>query len=86
MNQVTCECGFEARAGAEGQVVDQVLTHVRTDHPDLVAQVTPDVVRGWIELVPDQPDALDEISVVSDSRRYRQTRGSGHACSSRSGP
>ncbi|GAA4775970.1 hypothetical protein GCM10023200_05810 [Actinomycetospora chlora] len=52
MNQVTCECGYEARAGEEGQVVDQVLAHVRQDHPDLVAQVTPAVVRGWIEVVP----------------------------------
>jgi predicted small metal-binding protein len=53
MNQVTCECGYEAKGAAEGQVVDQVLAHVRSDHPDLVGQVTPEVVRGWIELVPD---------------------------------
>jgi predicted small metal-binding protein len=53
MNQVTCECGYEARGTAEGPVVDQVLAHVRQDHPDLVGQVTPDVVRGWIELVPE---------------------------------
>jgi predicted small metal-binding protein len=51
MNQVTCECGFEAKATGEGQVVDDVLAHMRSDHPDLVGQVTPDVVRGWIELV-----------------------------------
>ncbi|HWN28169.1 MAG TPA: DUF1059 domain-containing protein [Actinomycetospora sp.] len=53
MNQVTCECGFEAKGAAEGQVVDDVLAHVRSDHPDLAGQVTPDVVRGWIELVPE---------------------------------
>jgi hypothetical protein len=53
MNQVTCECGYEAKGPAEGQVVDQVLAHVRSDHPDLVGQVTPAGGRGWIELVPD---------------------------------
>jgi predicted small metal-binding protein len=53
MNQVRCECGYATRSDAEQQVVDEVLAHVRQDHPDLVAQVTPDVVRGWIELVPD---------------------------------
>jgi predicted small metal-binding protein len=53
MNQVRCECGYAARGTAEQEVVDEVLGHVRQDHPDLVGQVTPDVVRGWIELVPD---------------------------------
>ena len=53
MNQVTCECGFATRAPQEDQVVSDVLTHVRADHPDLAGQVTPDVVRGWIEVVPD---------------------------------
>jgi predicted small metal-binding protein len=52
MNQVRCECGYAARSDEEQQVVDEVLAHVRRDHPDLVGQVTPDVVRGWIELVP----------------------------------
>ncbi|HYH31189.1 MAG TPA: DUF1059 domain-containing protein [Pseudonocardia sp.] len=53
MNQVTCECGFATRARQEDQVVSDVLAHVRADHPDLVGDVTPDVVRGWIEVVPD---------------------------------
>ena len=53
MNQVTCECGFATRAPQEEQVVTDVLAHVRADHPDLAGEVTPDVVRGWIEVVPD---------------------------------
>lgn len=53
MNQVTCECGFAARAPQEDEVVTDVLAHVRTDHPDLAGEVTPDVVRGWVEVVPD---------------------------------
>jgi predicted small metal-binding protein len=52
MNQVTCECGFTAQGGQEEQVVGKVLEHVRSDHPELVDNVTPEVVRGWIEIVP----------------------------------
>ncbi|AEA23415.1 hypothetical protein ACFQ34_12375 [Pseudonocardia benzenivorans] len=53
MNQVTCECGFQTRDAQEGPVVTAVLDHVRSDHPDLQGSVTPEVVRGWIEIVPD---------------------------------
>ncbi len=53
MNQVTCECGFSTQAGQEDQLVSDVLSHVRSDHPDLVGTVTPEVVRGWVEVVPD---------------------------------
>jgi predicted small metal-binding protein len=52
MNQVSCECGYSARDDDEDQIVDVVLQHVASDHPDLAASVTPDVVRGWIEVVP----------------------------------
>jgi predicted small metal-binding protein len=52
MNQVNCECGFSARDNNEDRVVDMTLQHVASAHPDLVGTVTPDVVRGWIELVP----------------------------------
>ena len=52
MNRVSCECGFQTEATEEQQVVDNVLAHVRSDHPDLIDNVTPDVVRGWIEVVP----------------------------------
>lgn len=54
MNQVTCECGFQTRDAQEGPVVTAVLDHVRSDHPDLQGSVTPEVVRGWIEIVPDE--------------------------------
>jgi predicted small metal-binding protein len=52
VNRVTCECGYAVQASDEREVIDQVLAHVRSDHPDLVTAVTPDVVRGWIEVVP----------------------------------
>jgi predicted small metal-binding protein len=51
-SQVNCECGYLVRDDSEERVVSEVLHHVQTDHPDLVDQVTPDVVKGWIELVP----------------------------------
>jgi predicted small metal-binding protein len=50
--QVSCECGFQARENNEDALVKVVLEHVNGTHPDLVDHVTPDVVRGWIELVP----------------------------------
>ncbi|HLU58196.1 MAG TPA: hypothetical protein VKZ81_22285 [Pseudonocardia sp.] len=52
MNQVNCECGFSVRDEDEDRVVEAVLAHVASTHPDLAPNVTPAVVRGWIELVP----------------------------------
>lgn len=52
MNQVLCECGFSVRDEDEDRVVEMVLQHVSSTHPELVGNVTPAVVRGWIELVP----------------------------------
>jgi predicted small metal-binding protein len=52
VNQVSCECGFSARDTDEQQVVELTLQHVASAHPDLVETVTPEVVRGWVELVP----------------------------------
>lgn len=49
--QVSCECGYQAREDNEDILVKAVLGHVSDCHPDLVDQVTPEVVRGWIELV-----------------------------------
>lgn len=52
MNQVSCECGYSVRDEDEDRVVQTVLGHVSSDHPELVDSVTPQVVRGWIEVVP----------------------------------
>jgi len=52
MNQVNCECGFSARDEDEDRLVQGVLQHVASTHPELVENVTPSVVRGWIEVVP----------------------------------
>ncbi|MDT7697459.1 MAG: hypothetical protein QOI75_6829 [Pseudonocardiales bacterium] len=50
--QVKCECGYQAREDNEETLIKTVLGHVHDSHPELVDQVTPDVVRDWIELVP----------------------------------
>lgn len=52
MNQVLCECGFAARDEDENRVVEVVMQHVHSTHPELADNVTPAVVRGWIEVVP----------------------------------
>lgn len=51
MNQVNCECGYSTQSADEEQLVSTVLEHVSAAHPDLVATVTPDVIKGWIEVV-----------------------------------
>lgn len=52
MNQVNCDCGYSCQSEDEGQLVSTVLRHVSTDHPELVGTVTPEVVKGWIEVLP----------------------------------
>ena len=50
-SQITCECGYVARAATDETVVAAIREHLRTDHPDLVATLTPEVIRGWVEIV-----------------------------------
>jgi predicted small metal-binding protein len=50
--QVTCECGYIARGGSEEEVVDLIERHLKSDHPHLLASVTRDDIRGWVEIVP----------------------------------
>ncbi|GAA1387987.1 hypothetical protein GCM10009613_24680 [Pseudonocardia kongjuensis] len=52
LHQVSCECGYEVRDGDEQVLVRRVQQHVRENHPELADQVTPEVIRGWVELVP----------------------------------
>lgn len=49
--QITCECGFAARADTDDEVVEQIRGHMRSDHPDLLDKVTRDDLLGWIEEV-----------------------------------
>lgn len=49
--QITCECGFVARADSDDDVVEQIRAHMRSDHPELLEKVSRDDLLGWIEEV-----------------------------------
>ena len=47
--QITCECGFVARADTDDEVVERIREHMRSDHPELVDAVAHEDLLGWIE-------------------------------------
>jgi predicted small metal-binding protein len=47
--QINCECGYVARGESEDEVVQRIREHMRTDHPELLAHVSDQDLRGWIE-------------------------------------
>jgi predicted small metal-binding protein len=47
--QINCECGYIARAETQPDVIALIRDHMRSDHPDLLDQVTDDDLQGWIE-------------------------------------
>jgi predicted small metal-binding protein len=49
--QITCECGYVARADPDDEVVEQIREHMRSDHPELLESVSRDDLLGWIEEV-----------------------------------
>jgi len=49
--QITCECGYVIRGETEGEVTEGAREHMRSDHPQLVDQVSDQDLRGWIEEV-----------------------------------
>ena len=49
--QITCECGYVARADSDDEVVEQIRQHMRSDHPELLESVLRDDLLGWIEEV-----------------------------------
>ena len=49
--QITCECGYVARADSDDDVVEQIRQHMRSDHPELLESVSRDDLLGWIEEV-----------------------------------
>jgi predicted small metal-binding protein len=49
--QITCECGYVARADSDDEVVEQIRQHMRSDHPELLENVSRDDLLGWIEEV-----------------------------------
>jgi predicted small metal-binding protein len=49
--QITCECGFVARAETDEAVIAQIREHMRSDHPELLDKVSQEDLLGWIEEV-----------------------------------
>jgi predicted small metal-binding protein len=49
--QITCECGFVARAETDEAVIAQIREHMRSDHPELLDKVSRKDLLGWIEEV-----------------------------------
>ena len=49
--QITCECGYVARADSDDEVVEQIRQHMRSDHPELLESVSRADLLGWIEEV-----------------------------------
>ena len=49
--QITCECGYIARADSDDEVTAKIREHLRLDHPELVDAVTDADIRGWIEIL-----------------------------------
>jgi predicted small metal-binding protein len=49
--QITCECGRVIRGTSDHEVMQGAREHIRSDHPELLDQVSEDDLRGWIEEV-----------------------------------
>jgi predicted small metal-binding protein len=49
--QVKCECGYVARAQTDQDVVSDIRDHIRTDHPELVDEISDEQIIDWIEVV-----------------------------------
>jgi predicted small metal-binding protein len=49
--QVTCECGYVARAETDQDVLDEIRSHMRSDHPELVERISDEQILDWIEIV-----------------------------------
>jgi predicted small metal-binding protein len=49
--QIKCECGFTARGESDDEVVTQIESHIRSDHPQLVQTLTRDEIASWVEVV-----------------------------------
>jgi predicted small metal-binding protein len=46
---IRCECGFVARGDSEDQVVGVIQGHLASDHPALLATVSQEDLRSWVQ-------------------------------------
>jgi predicted small metal-binding protein len=47
--QINCECGYIARGETEDEVIARIRDHMRSDHPELLNQVSDEDLRAWVE-------------------------------------
>ena len=47
---IRCECGFVARGDSDDQVIGLIRSHMSSDHPALVDQVSREDLMGWIKV------------------------------------
>jgi predicted small metal-binding protein len=46
---IRCECGYIARGSTDGETIDAIRAHMRTDHPELYESIDRTEIFGWIE-------------------------------------
>jgi predicted small metal-binding protein len=49
--QVTCECGYVARADSDDDVLRDIRDHMRADHPELLEKISDEQILDWVEVV-----------------------------------
>jgi predicted small metal-binding protein len=47
---IQCECGFVARGRTDGDVIETIRTHMKTDHPALLDSVSQEDLLSWIKV------------------------------------
>jgi predicted small metal-binding protein len=49
--QIKCECGYVARAATDDDVIELIVRHVRSAHPEVADTETREEIATWIEVV-----------------------------------
>jgi predicted small metal-binding protein len=49
VKQISCVCGFVLKGQDDDELWEQAQVHLRTDHPDLVGQVSRDDILAQAE-------------------------------------
>ena len=47
---IRCECGYVARGDRDDQVIEDIRSHMRQDHPALLGSVSDEDLRGWVQV------------------------------------
>lgn len=47
---IRCECGYVARGESDDDVIENIRSHMATDHPALLATVQQEDLLAWIQI------------------------------------